>query len=176
MKLLVEKIPDLQGLYLKELRLLLSAEEMVAIKAQVMAQVARDPDLMPLFRKHIEETEVQATHLREILIRAAGHADPLKCKVVYTLFDEVEDLVQDAVHASVRDAALISEAQRVVHYEMAGYRALRRFARTLDLEEDSQLLNQSLHQKEQAVEQLAFIADRIYPVARNAPQMPADSH
>ena len=62
----------------------------------------------------------------------------LKCRVVYALFDEVEDLSQ------VRDAALLAEAQRIVHYQIATYGALRRFARILEHEEDLTLPEQTL--------------------------------
>lgn len=166
--MLIEKLPDLQALYVKELRLFLSAEEMIAIKAPFMAESAKDPDLIHLFREHIQETHVQANRLREILIHTAGEADPLKCKVVYAQFDELKDVIEDAAHPPVRDAALISEAQRIAHYEMACYRALRHFARALELSEDFRLLDQSLEEKKRASEQLSLIAQRIYPAACKA--------
>ncbi|MFZ0301804.1 MAG: DUF892 family protein [Terracidiphilus sp.] len=168
MKMLIEKMPDLQALYVKELRLFLSAEEMIAIKAPLMADTANDPDLINLFREHIQETQLHADRLRGILNRAAGETDPLKCKVVYSLFNELEDIVDDASHDPVRDAALISEAQRIEHYELAGYGALRQLARALELGQDAQLLDQSCREKERASEQLALIAERIYPAARKA--------
>lgn len=166
MKMLIEKLPDLQALYVKELRLFLSAEEMIAIKAPLMAESAIDPDLIQLFREHITEMHKHADRLRGILNRATGEADPLKCKVVYSMFDELEDIVEDASHMPVRDAALISEAQRIEHYEMAGYGALRQLACALELGQDAQLLDQSFREKERASEQLSLMAERIYPAAR----------
>jgi ferritin-like metal-binding protein YciE len=168
MKMLIEKLPDLQALYVKELRLFLSAEEMIAIKAPLMAETAIDPDLVHLFREHIEQMHRHTGRLRGILNRAAGEADPLKCKVVYSLFDELEDIVEDASHMPVRDAALISEAQRIEQYEMAGYGALRQIARALELGHDAQLLDQSFREKERANQELALMAERIYPTARKA--------
>jgi ferritin-like metal-binding protein YciE len=166
MKLVIEKLPDLQALYVKELRLFLSAEEMIAIKAPLMAEIAKDPDLIHVFREHIQETHRHADRLRGILNRVAGEADPLKCKVVYSLFDELEDVVEDASHDPVRDAALLSEAQRITQYELGSYKALRHFACALELGQDAQLLDQSLREKERAGKQLAFLAERIYPAAR----------
>jgi ferritin-like metal-binding protein YciE len=168
MKIVIDKLPDLQALYVKELRLLLSAEEMIAIKAPVMAETAQDPELIQLFRKHEQETEVHASRLREILLRATGEAVSLKCKVVYSLFDEVEDLIEDAAHAPVRDVALVTEAQRIEHYEIAAYGALRQFAHALGLDEDAQLLDQSLHDEGRESRRLALISERIYPAARLA--------
>jgi ferritin-like metal-binding protein YciE len=168
MKMLIEKLPDLQALYVKELRLFLSAEEMIAIKAPLMAETAIDPELIQLFREHISEMHRHADRLRGILNRASGEADPLKCKVVYSMFDELEGIVEDASHVPVRDAALISEAQRIEHYEMAGYSTLRQLACALELGQDAQLLDQSFREKERANQELALMAERIYPAARKA--------
>ena len=165
MKLLIEKIADLQALYVKELRLMLSAEEMIAIKSPLMADSAGDPELTHLFREHEQETEVHASRLREILHRIAGEASPLKCKVVYALFNEVEDLIEDASHVPVCDATLVTEAQRIEHYEIAAYGALVQLARALGLGEDAELLDQSLLEEERATQYLAVIAKRIYPTA-----------
>jgi ferritin-like metal-binding protein YciE len=60
MNLLIEKVPDLHALYVKQLRLLLSAEEMIAIKMQVMVETATDPDLHQALRDHLQETDVHA--------------------------------------------------------------------------------------------------------------------
>ncbi len=162
MKLLVEKIPDLQGLYIRELRLMLSAEETIAVEALVMADSAEDVELIHLLREHILETEVHATRLREILQRATGKADHLKCKVIYSLLDEVEGLIEDAAHPPVRDAALVAEAQRIEHYEIGCYGALRHFARILGRGEDVEPLDMSLREEEETTQRLALIADRIY--------------
>lgn len=168
MKLLIEKLPDLQALYVKELRLLLSAEEMIAIKSPIMAEVADDQQLNHAFRRNIADTQAHASRLREILQRATGSADPLKCKVIYALFDEVEDVSQDAAHVSVRDAALIVEAQRLQHYQIAAYGALQRFARILGYEDDLRILEQTFREEELASQELGAIAERIYPKAVRA--------
>lgn len=166
MKLVIEKMPDLHALYIKELRLLLSAEEMISIKTPRMAEAARDAELTHLFRQYVEETYSYIDRLREILRRLTGEPSPLKCKVVYALFDEVDDLIEDASHAPVRDAALITEAQRVQHFELAGLGALQQIARALDLGEDAQLLDRSLHEKESTALRLTSLGERIYPAAR----------
>jgi len=166
MKFVIEKMPDLHALYIKELRLLLSAEEMISIKAPRMAETAQDSVLVHLFRQYVEETCVHIDRLREILLCMTGEADPLKCKVVYALFDEVEDLIEDASHVPVRDAALVTEAQRVQHYQLAGLGVLREIADALELREDAQLLDQSLRELEGTNLRLTVIGERIYPSAR----------
>lgn len=165
MKLLIEKLPDLQALYAKELRLVLSAEEMTAIKSPIMAEAADDPELNQALRRNIADAYAHASRLREILQHLTGAADPLKCKVVYALFDEIEDVCQDASHLPVRDAALIAEAQRVQHYMIAAYGALRRFARILGRKEDLDVLEQTFREEELASQELGSFAERIYPTA-----------
>jgi ferritin-like metal-binding protein YciE len=165
MKLLIEKMPDLQALYVKELRLLLSAEEMIAIKLPIMAEAAEDPELNLILRRSVEDAHVHATRLRQILHRATDAADPLKCRVVYSLFDEAEDVSQDAAHLPVREAALIAEAQRIEHYQIAAYGALLQFARILGHDEDLRLLELTSGEEESANHELAAVAERIYPLA-----------
>jgi ferritin-like metal-binding protein YciE len=165
MKLFVEKMPDLQALYVKELRLLLSAEEMIAIKSPIMAEAAEDAELIQILRRNVADTYAHASRLREILHRVTGEAGPLKCRVVYALFDEVEDLSQDAAHNPVRDAALTAEAQRIEHYQIAAYEALQKFARILGHDEDARVLEQSFREEELASQELAAIAERVYPAA-----------
>jgi ferritin-like metal-binding protein YciE len=166
MKLVSEKLPNLHALYVKELRRLLSAEETIAIKEPIIAELAEDPELNDAIRRNVADTHAHASRLREILLRATGEADPLKCRVVYALFDEVEDLSQDAGHLQVRDAALLAEAQRVEHYQIAAYDALRQFARILGRDEDERVLEQTFGEEVLANEDLARIAERVYSSAQ----------
>ncbi len=168
MKLVIEKMSDLQALYVKELRSLLSAEELIAIKSPIMAEIAEDPELVRLLREHILETQTHIDRLREILHRATGEADPLKCKVAYALFDEVQSLIEDAAHVPIRDAALVTEARRIEHYEIAAYEALLQIATILRFAGDVSLLDRSLREEEGACRRLALIAERIYPAAQKA--------
>lgn len=168
MKLVIEKLPDLQALYVKELRLLLSAEEMIAIKSPIMAEAAEDSVLNQALRHSIANTQTHASRVREMVQRATGAADPLKCKVVYALFDEAEDVSEDAANVPVRDAALIVEAQRVQHYQIAAYDALQKIARILGRDDDLQMLQQTLSEERQVSDELEVIADRIYPLALKA--------
>jgi ferritin-like metal-binding protein YciE len=131
-----------------------------------MTETARDPELIQLFRQDIKETELYVDRLREILHRETAEADPLKCKVVYSLFDEVDDVIEDASHDPVRDAALITEAQRIQHYEMGGRASLREIARALDVNEDARTHEEALVKKESANLRLALIAERVYLAAR----------
>jgi ferritin-like metal-binding protein YciE len=166
MKLMSEKLPDLQTLYLRQLRSLLFAEEMIAIKTQMLIDASTDLDLHQSLRDHLEETDAHAERLRNILTRASGKADALKCKIVYALFDEAEDMIEDAAHEGVRDVIVISAAQRIEHYEIAVYGELRQFAQILSRGEDAQLLDQTMQEEKRADHELSTIVDRVNLTAK----------
>src|ERR1700753_2168637 len=144
MKLVSEKQPDLQALYVKHLRVLLSAEEQILRGLPRMAEMATDSELIRAFRTHVLETEAHASRLRGILEHNPGETDLVKCKVMEALIAEAEDMIEDADHDSVRDAALIAAAQRVEHYEIAAYGTLRHFAHVLGRHDDAEVLSQTM--------------------------------
>jgi len=167
MKLMIEKTPDLQALYEKQLHLLLSAEEMTAIKYGLLVDSATDPELHQVLEEHRIETEVHANRLRDVLT-STGSTAPLKCKVIFALFDEVEDLLKGASHDAVRDALLIAAAQRIEHYEIAAYGTVRQFARVLGRDSDAGILDQTIQEEGRADHRLTSIAERINPTAKKA--------
>jgi ferritin-like metal-binding protein YciE len=162
MKLLIEKIPDIQSLYLRELRLLLSAEAMIAIKTPRLLETTTDSELQEAFHRCIEESEGRAAQIRNILKDA--HSDsvqPLKCKVIYALFDEAEDLIEDCAHHSIRNAGIIAAALRIKHYQVAAYGAIRQFAHALGRQQDVRVFDEALREEGFGTRQLLGIAERI---------------
>ena len=168
MKLIIEKLPDLRGLYIKQIRLLLSAEEKMVRGLPRIIELATDLQVKEAFQSHLQETEVQVTRLRGILNRIAGEAEPLKCNVVDALFAEAEDMAEDSSHEEVRDAALIASMQRMEHYEMAAYGSVRHFAQVLGRDSDAEALDQTIHEEAHADTLLAGIAYRVNPSAKRA--------
>lgn len=168
MKLMSEKLPDLEALYIKQLRVLLSAEEINVRGAPRMAESATDPELKQVLRSHVDETERHALRLRSILEGLPGDHDLLKCRVMSSLIDEAADMMEDAEHDSVRDAAIIAAAQRIEHYEIAAYGAVRHFARVLGREQDVAVLSQTINEEGNADHHLTHIAERVNPTARKA--------
>ena len=137
MKLMFEKIRDLESLYVRHLRMLLSAAELIAIKTPFLAENTSDAELRKLFQGYALRSRDQSTVIRGLLERASSNSDPMKCRVVYALFDEAEDFIQDASHDEVRNAIVIAAAQRIKHYEIAIYGATTEFARVLGRDEDA---------------------------------------
>jgi ferritin-like metal-binding protein YciE len=171
MKILSEKLPDLHALYVQQLRLLLSAEELIIRGMPRMAERATDGQLKEEIQAHLLETEAHADRLKAILAREAHDENakgPLKCKTILSLLDEADSMVQDAAHDTVRDAAVIAAVQRIEHYEIAVYGAMRHFAQVLGLSEDAILLDKSAHEEGDADHMLTEIAYRVNPTAKKA--------
>ena len=168
MKFFSANIENLRELYINQLQMLLSAEQQITEALPTMIEKATDPQLKQAFQSHLQETEVQATRLEDILQEATGEAKPVKCKVLAALVDEAEDMVKDASDESVRDAALIAAAQRVEHYEIAAYGAVRHFAQILGATAQAQLLDQTIKEEGHADHLLTEIANRVNTYAEKA--------
>jgi ferritin-like metal-binding protein YciE len=163
MRLLIEKIPDIQSLYMNQLRLLLSAEAMIAIKTPHLLETATDSELQQVFQHCIEGSEARAAQIRRILSDAHGHGDsahPLKCKAIYVLFDEAEELIEECAHDSIRNIGMIAAALRIKHYQIAVYSVIRQFAQALGREQDLRLFDDALHDDSYCSRQLVVIAER----------------
>jgi ferritin-like metal-binding protein YciE len=168
MKFFSANLDSLRKLYVNQLQVLLSAEEQITKALPTMVEKATDPQLKEAFQAHLEETEVQVNRLEEILQEATGDASAIKCKVLAALVEEAEDMIKDASDESVRDAALIAAAQRVEHYEIAAYGAVRHFAQILGETEQAQLLDETIKEEGHADHLLTEIANRVNPYAEKA--------
>jgi ferritin-like metal-binding protein YciE len=168
MKFIVEHLKNLRELYLNQLQMLLSAEEQIASASLDMVQSAADEELKGALQFHKEETEMQVRRLEQILISATGSAKPIKCKAVHALIAETEDMLLDARNDTVRDVALIAAAQRIEHFEIAAYGAVRRFAQMLDDSAAAELLTQTIDEEGNADKVLTAIAERLNLDAKQA--------
>jgi ferritin-like metal-binding protein YciE len=126
-----------------------------------MIEKATDVQLKQAFQSHLQETRVHATRLQDILREELREAEPIKCKVLSALVSEAEDMIKDATDLTVRDVALIAAAQRVEHYEIASYGAVRRWAQILGEAEHAALLDQTIKEEGHADHLLTSISDRV---------------
>jgi ferritin-like metal-binding protein YciE len=171
MKWVSEDFKNLREMWVFELRMMLSAEEQLVRAMPNHVVRACDQQLRQAFQSHFQETETHVKRLEKILTeqKRQDHSittvGPEKCKVMSALVAEAEDLIVDARHAWVRDAGLIADAQRVVHYEMASYGTLRQWAHLLGEHGAEELLEETLKEERHADHLLTSIAERINPVA-----------
>ena len=161
MKFFSANLDSLRDLYHNQLRMLVSTEQQIVEALPTMIEKATDVQLKQAFQSHLQETRVHVTRLQDILREEHGDVDTIKCKVLSALVSEAQDMIKDAADNSVRDVALIAAAQRVEHYEIASYGAVRRWAQILGEAEQAALLNQTIQEEGHADQLLTSISERV---------------
>lgn len=161
-------LENLRELYIDQLRHLYSVETQLTEALPKMAEAAKDPQLKQAFTTHLHETRQHVIRLEKILGKSESSVDAKKSKGMAALIDEGETMMKDAEDDSLRDAGLILAAQRVEHYEMASYGALRNFAQILGEEQAASLLDETLKEEGHADHLLTEIAMSANPRANKA--------
>jgi ferritin-like metal-binding protein YciE len=141
------KLALLHDLYVEELRDLYNAEKQLLTALPKMTQAAYSADLRQEFEDHFDETERQVERLERIFADLGISPEGKRCSAMQGLIEEVVEKIEEDADPHVRDAALISAAQRIEHYEMAGYGCARTFARSLGYQDMSDLLQESLNEE-----------------------------
>lgn len=179
MKIVSENFKDLRALYVNQLRLLLSAEEQIVRALPDMMNAATDEQLSQAFRSHYQETDIHVKRLEELLANiksvdlSVSTVSPIRCKAAHALIAEAEDMMQDARDAFVKDAALIAAAQRVEHYEIAAYGAIRQFAWVLGETAAAEVLDRTIKEEGHVDHLLTTIAERINIEAKHGRGAPS---
>ena len=155
------ELETLQDLYINELKDLFSAENQLITALPKMAKAATNPQLVEGFRSHLEQTKEHATRLERILKSHDETTRGPKCKGMEGLIDEGTEIIEEEVEDDVRDAGLISAAQRVEHYEIAGYGTARTYANLLGDSEGAELLEQTLNEEGATDKKLTQLAETI---------------
>lgn len=166
MKVFSANLDNLRKLYINQLQMLLSTEQQIVEALPKMIEKAIDTQLKQAFQSHLQETQMQVKRLEQILGETVGEAKSVKCKVMPALVTETEDMVRDAADDAVRDAALISAGQRVEHYEIAVYGAVRRWAQLLGERNHMELLDKTIKEEGHADHLLTGISERVNPYAQ----------
>jgi ferritin-like metal-binding protein YciE len=152
------KLNTLQDLLHHELKDLYSAETQLLKALPKMAKAAANAELQAAFEMHLKETEGQVARLekigKQLDVKLGGH----KCKAMEGLVEEGAELIGEDAEDSVRDAGLIGAAQRVEHYEIAGYGTARALAEKLGLEDVAEILEETLEEEKATDEKLTDLA------------------
>jgi len=152
------KMKTLEDLLHHELKDLYSAEKQLTKALPKMAKAASSKDLKTAFETHLEETQHQISRLEEIFEKLQIPSRAHKCKAMEGLVEEGKEILEEDMDEQVRDAALIAAAQRVEHYEIAGYGCARTFARQLGHDEIADTLQSILDEEKAADEKLTELA------------------
>lgn len=155
------KINSLQELYVDELRDLYDAENQLTKALPKMAEGATSDELREGFEEHLEQTRGHVQRLEEIFERLGEKPKGKKCKAMEGLIKEGSEVLEEDMEESTHDAAIIGAAQRVEHYEIAGYGTARTHAELLGRNEDVELLEQTLDEEKETDEKLTELASNI---------------
>jgi ferritin-like metal-binding protein YciE len=153
------ELDTLKDLYVEELKDLYSAEKQLIKALPKMAKAANDKGLQDAFRTHLKQTAEHAKRLEQICDELGVSPRGKKCVGMEGLIEEGSDLIKENPDPDVLDAGLISAAQHVEHYEMAGYGTVRTYARQLGFEEQADLLQQTLDEEGETDHLLTRLAE-----------------
>lgn len=155
------KLKSLEDLYVDELRDLYSAENQLVKALPKMAKAASSADLKAGFEEHLEQTKGHVERLEKVFDKIGKSPKGKKCKAMEGLVDEGSEVIKEEMSPEVKDAALISAAQRVEHYEMAGYGTVRTYAELLDDSESSDILQATLDEEGDTNKKLMKLAKKL---------------
>lgn len=150
---------SMQDLYLHELKDLYSAEKQILQALPKMAAKANHNELRQAFEEHRATTDEHVRRLETIFDELGKKPGGKKCKGMEGLIEEGQELLEEDADPDVRDAALIGAAQRVEHYEIAGYGTARTYARQLGFNNHVELLQRTLDEEGQTDERLTKLAE-----------------
>lgn len=162
-------LDNLHALLVQQLEDLYSAEDQLVSALPKMADAAFNPELKSAFETHLQETRHQKDRLERAFQMLGHEPTSEKCQAMAGLISEGKQIINASGDPEVKDAALVAAAQRVEHYEMAGYGCARTFARHLQRDDVASLLHETLEEEAHADELLTEIAERsINPQAAHA--------
>ena len=165
-----EKITTLHQLFVEQLKDLHSAETQLIDALPKMAEAAHASPLKKGFQLHLKQTREHARRLEKILKGLGAAPEGKTCKAMQGLVKEGDETISEDASPAVKDAALIAAAQRVEHYEIAGYGTVRTYATLLGQKGAAQLLTATLKEEVATDKKLTVAAKTLNPRANTPPK------
>ena len=153
------KLESLKDLYLEQLKDLYSAETQIVDALPKLAERASSEDLKKAFQEHLRQTQEQVRRLEQIFQDIGETPKGHTCEGMKGLLREGEEMIKMQGDPKVIDAGLIAAAQRVEHYEIAGYGTVRTYAEMLGKQQHMSLLERTLQEEEMTDERLTQLAE-----------------
>jgi ferritin-like metal-binding protein YciE len=154
-------LSSLEDLFVEELKDLYSAETQLLKALPKMAKAATSKTLTAGFEKHLKQTEGHVERLEKVCEDLDVSPKGKKCKAMEGLIEEGGEAIEEDAEPEVKDAALIAAAQRVEHYEIAGYGCVRTYATLLGNTKAAKLLQQTLDEEGDTDKALTKLAESI---------------
>jgi ferritin-like metal-binding protein YciE len=163
-----------QRLYIEELKDLYSAENQLVKSLPKLAEAASSEDLRAVFKEHLGQTKEHVARLEEIFKALGESPKGKKCKGMEGLIKEGAEMIEEDPAPEELDAGLISAAQRVEHYEIAGYGCVSTYAKLLGEDQAALLLRQTLEEEKTTDQKLTELAGSINLKAANSEESSED--
>lgn len=161
-------LKNLQDLYVEQLKDLYSAETQLLQALPQMAAAASNPELKAGFLKHLEQTQQQVQRLESVFADLGEQPGGHTCKAMQGLIAEGSEMIGTQAAPAVKDAGLIACAQRVEHYEIAGYGTVARYAQVLGKPQHLETLRATENEEKQTDSILTTLAGTINEAAMRA--------
>ncbi len=163
------KLNTLESLFVEELKDLYDGEKQITKALPRMAKAATSRELTTAFERHLDQTKEHVARLERVFDELGKSPGRKKCEGIAGLVEEGNEILKNSVGAdpAVRDAALIAAAQRIEHYEMAGYGTVRTWAEQLGLSSAARILQQTLDDEKATDKRLSEIANVVNLEAEN---------
>jgi ferritin-like metal-binding protein YciE len=163
------KVTTLEDLLVEELRDLYNAEKQLLKALPRMAKAASSEQLRAAFEEHTEVTQAQIERLDQVFKTLKTKSSGKKCVAMEGLIEEGKEIISEKKNydPDVLDAALITAAQKVEHYEIAGYGSVRTFANLLGLSKVAKLLQKTLDEEGATDKKLTALAEQINVAAED---------
>jgi len=153
------ELDTLKDLYIEELKDLYSAEKQIVKALPKMIKATKHPELKAAFKTHLAQTVEHVKRIETVCEELGASPRGKRCVGMAGLLEEGADLIDEEPDADVLDAGLISAAQHVEHYEMAGYGTVRTYARQLGYESQAELLQRTLDEEGETDHLLTDLAE-----------------
>jgi ferritin-like metal-binding protein YciE len=159
MSLFSKPIKTLDDLFVHTLQDIYYAECQIVKNLPSMVEKASDPELKAAFQHHLTETERQVKRLEQVFQMHGQSVQGVTCRAIDGVLAEAKGIISDCDDAEVRDAAMLSAAQAVEHYEVSRYGSLIAYANQLNRRDSASVLNQTLEEEKAADRKLTSIAE-----------------
>jgi ferritin-like metal-binding protein YciE len=156
-----EKITNLSELLVEQLQDLYSAETQLIDALPKMAAAAYAKPLKTGFKEHLVQTKEHARRLEKILKKLKAETGGKTCRAMQGLIKEGSEMIHEDALPEVKDAGLIAAAQRVEHYEIAGYGCVKTFATLMGLREIAATLGKTLKEESDTDKKLTAAAKTL---------------
>ena len=151
-------VKTVQDLFVEELRDIYHAERQITKALPKMAKAASSPELKQAFELHLEQTRGQIDRLDQVFEQLDVAKRGKKCEAMEGLLEEARSTMEEIEDESVLDVGMIINAQKVEHYEIAGYGSLVALAKQLGHDEAASLLAETLDEEKETDQKLNEVA------------------